>query len=119
MVRDVMCRLAIVVVLCGGQAAAADLALSRGAPQCSANAASQLLLLSEAEIEQEVWHHFTVAKAAMSEADVIGSRRPAFTWANETRIACGKAAGYLQYDFVDEDSVTNCDCFYQRFLSYR
>lgn len=111
--------LILVAVMGCGQAVAADLWIGQAAPQCHGHGEVRLLALPASEMEQEVWRNFSIAKAAMAEAGVVGSRRPAFTWANETRIACGKAAGYLKSDFVDEESVTKCDCFYRRFLSYR
>lgn len=111
--------LAVLMVAATSQAMAADLAYGSYGQQCLGYGDSGLASLPPAEIELEVTQYFVTAKAAMSEPGIVASRRPAFTWAHETRIACGKAIGYLMSSYVDADSVQKCDCFYRRFLSFR
>lgn len=99
---------------------AADLA---GGPypggQCSFASTSDLDQLPQSEIEATVAAYFTDARAATENVNIIASRRPTFVWANEARIACGQALGYLKSDVIDTQTVQKCDCFYNRYLSYR
>lgn len=111
--------LTALLVAATSHAMAADLAYGSYGQQCVGFGDSGLASLPPAEIEVEVTEHFVVAKAAMSEPGIVASRRPAFTWAYETRIACGKAIGYLMSSHIDVESVQKCDCFYRRFLSFR
>lgn len=104
--------------LASAQANAADLGGGYG-PQCVSYKSSQLIDATPEEIKNAVNAHFMDAKLAMSEPRIVATRTPVFTWANEARLACGKAAGYLQGGYLDEDSIQSCDCFYQRFVSFR
>lgn len=112
------CLAVVVAATLAGQAVAADLGGSY-ARQCFGYADSQLISLPNDEIKAIVTEYFDTAKTAMSEPGVLVSRTPAFTWAFEARIACGNAIGYLKTGHVDEVSVQKCDCFYQRFASFR
>lgn len=110
----------IVVLAClfAGQSFAADLML-HSASQCGSFRDSRLLSYAPSEAKQLVSEYFSEAKLAMVDPAVVGSRRPAYTWANEARLACGIALGYLKTGYLDEESVQKCDCFYQRFLAFR
>jgi len=52
----------------------------------------------------------------------VHSASPAFVWANETKIACAKAIGYLKLGHfrreIDVESVQKCECFYARMVKY-
>jgi hypothetical protein len=99
-------------------AAAADLF---GAPvysQCLTAEQSQIALLPKGELEVRVAGFYDNAKEALQGTDVLVSRRPAFLWANETRFQCGKALGYLDGGYVDEDSVGKCDCAHSRLVQF-
>lgn len=48
----------------------------------------------------------------------IHSTRPAFVWASEAKVACGKAYGYLRSNYRDEDYLNKCECFHQRMRQY-
>ena len=48
----------------------------------------------------------------------INSGRPAFVWASEAKVACGKAYGYLQSEYRDEDYLNKCECFHARMVRY-
>jgi hypothetical protein len=48
----------------------------------------------------------------------INSSRPAFVWATEAKVACGKAYGYLKTNYKDEDYLNKCECFHNRMLEY-
>lgn len=70
-------------------------------------------------IRQTVWANFESAKAGMDNPAVQASRQPAFVWAMEARWACSAAIGYLDGGNLDEVSVQKCDCFHQRYVSFR
>jgi hypothetical protein len=52
----------------------------------------------------------------------IDSSSPAFLWANETKVACAKAIGYLKLGHfrreVDPETIWKCECFYDRMTRY-
>lgn len=101
-------------------ATAADLAGGYSvAGQCVFAEQSQLTLLPEDEIELRVASFYDEADAALDSPAVVGSRSPAFLWANETKFQCGKAIGYLKGGHLDEVSVQKCDCSYNRMVRFR
>jgi len=99
---------------------AADLAGGYTIPgQCAFAEQSQLILLPEEEIELRVVSYYDEADDALDSPAVLGSRSPAFLWANETKFQCGKAIGYLKGGYLDEDSVQKCDCSHGRMVRFR
>ncbi|MGI9357527.1 MAG: hypothetical protein ACR2PF_20510 [Rhizobiaceae bacterium] len=49
---------------------------------------------------------------------VIFSRRAAYTWASEAKVACGIAYGYLRVEHRDEQHLNKCECFFRRMQHY-
>jgi hypothetical protein len=97
---------------------AADLHGYSAYAQCLTAEQSQLSTLPGDDIEVRVAGFYDEAGKALQSADVLGSRRPAFLWARETRFQCGKALGYLGGGYVDEDSVGKCDCAHGRLVQF-
>ena len=58
------------------------------------------------------------AVATSEDPTVVSSRRPAYVWASEAKVACGKAYGYLQADYRDEQYLNKCECFFRRMQHY-
>ncbi len=106
-------------VLVGTPAIAADLPRA-GEPltSCLIASGSPLLALPAADIAREVDFRFARAVATAETPQAIASSRPAFTWALETRQACGTAIGYLRGSVIDEVSIAKCDCFHDRMIGY-
>lgn len=100
-----------------GAVTAADLAHYRGV--CVSAAHSTLPDQPAEVIKQTLWTNFEDSKAAMSEPGVLSSRSPSLVWAMETRWACSAAIGYLEGGHLDLESVQKCDCFHQRYVSFR
>ena len=52
----------------------------------------------------------------------VYSGSPAFLWANETKIACAKAIGYLKLGHfrreIDVEMIQKCECFHARMVWY-
>ncbi len=52
----------------------------------------------------------------------VHSASPVFVWANETKIACAKAIGYLKLGHfrreIDVEMVQKCECFHARMVKY-
>jgi hypothetical protein len=50
----------------------------------------------------------------------VYSASPAFVWANETKIACAKAIGYLKLGHfrreIDIEMIQKCECFHARMV---
>jgi hypothetical protein len=79
---------------------------------------SPILDLPPGEIAREVEFRYGRAVATADERAAIQSSRPIFTWALETRVACGTAIGYLRGAVVDDVSISKCDCFHDRMIGY-
>ena len=58
---------------------------------------------SNAALNEDVVKLMNEAVSVADDSQWINSRRPAFTWASEAKAACGKAYGYLQADYRDDD----------------
>ena len=97
---------------------AADLHGYRGG-SCVSASSSQLALLPADEIEVRVSDFYADAGDALASSAVVGSRSPAFLWARETRFQCGKALGYLEGGYIEEDVIAKCDCAHGRLMSFR
>lgn len=98
-------------------AQAAD--LSEGYNQCSLASGSALLgQTSNATLTEDVVRLMNEAVSVADDSRWISSRQPAFTWASEAKVACGKAYGYLRADYRDEDTINKCECFHSRMVEY-
>lgn len=115
-VRGLAAAVATVALVGGAQAA--DLGL-RYSSSCVSYSQSTLPQQPRSVIDQTVVANFESAVAGMNDRSVQGSRQPAFIWAMEARWACSAAIGYLDGGHVDEESIQKCDCFHQRYLSFR
>jgi hypothetical protein len=96
---------------------AADLGVGGG--QCALATSSTLMSEpSDAVLTQNVVRLMNEAVGVADDARWINSRRPAFTWASEAKVACGKAYGYLKASYRDEDTINKCECFHSRMVQY-
>ena len=99
----------------------ADLILesSGGVPYCRFASQSPLIDIERAgELRKEVTQRFEQAVDVADSPSWIDSSRPAYTWASEAKVACGKAIGYLKGGYISEEYVGKCDCFHQRMVRY-
>ena len=106
------------VVLAASPGMAADLT-AQMLRQCMAKSQSQLPELGRDDLAVTLQSYFDAGRDGMVNPAVVGSASPAFTWAHEARLACGEALGYFKSGHVDVTTVTKCDCFYQRYISFR
>ncbi|MES0885309.1 hypothetical protein [Roseibium sp. SCP14] len=80
---------------------------------------SQLLTIeSNKQLSDEVVRLMTEAVNVADDDKWIDNTSPAFTWASEAKVACGKAYGYLRTNTRDEENLNKCECFHQRMVSY-
>ncbi|TDH35212.1 hypothetical protein E2A64_16050 [Pseudohoeflea suaedae] len=101
--------------LLAGPVSAADL----GAGMCRLAGPSQLMTIqSDVQLTDEVVRLMTEAVNVADDERWIASRSPAFTWAFEAKVACGKAYGYLRNNYRDEQYLDKCECFHQRMVGY-
>lgn len=104
--------IAVLAILFGHAAFAADLG---NGPQCVQAGPAQLLSIeNNAELTTEVVTLMTEAVNVADSDQWIDSSAPAFTWASEAKVACGKAYGYLQTGYRDDDTINKCECFHNR-----
>lgn len=85
--------------------------------------AQYLLSLDRHALREEVARRYEEAIDVFNERSTVFSTKPLFEWANQTKIACAKAIGYLRWHYVwlpelDEESVQQCECFYDRMTAY-
>jgi len=109
--------LAAMALLAGvGSASAADLG---SYAQCTLATDSTLInQQNNAALTDEVVRLMNEAVGVADDPRWINSRQPAFTWASEAKVACGKAYGYLKASYRDEDWLNKCECFHSRMLQY-
>ena len=95
-------------VAIGGSVYAGDL----GAQCFSNDYRSPLAEYSRSDLDSEIDKRYQQAVETSQSEPVIYNRDPLFTWANETKVSCGKAKGYLASNEVNVEQITQCDCFY-------
>jgi hypothetical protein len=68
------------------------------------------------ELYRRYYHAIDVFHSA------VYSASPTFVWANETKIACAKAIGYLKLGHfrreIDVEMIKKCECFHARMVKY-
>jgi len=95
----------------------AALSIAFVASDASAQAIARSPLLdlgSPAAIRPEIEQRYEAAVAATQSAEILRGNDPRFTWASETKVACGIAIGFLKTNTIDEDSINKCDDFARR-----
>lgn len=100
-------------------AQAADPLYSEPASYCTQAQGGQLLSIADnASLSSEVTRRMDHAVQVAEDPRWINSSRPTFTWANETKAACGIASGYLKTAYRDDEFVSKCECFHERMVQY-
>ncbi len=110
-----------VSVCCAGTAQSAGLF----GPACRfVDDAGELLDYTDvALLRDEVARRYEHALDVSLQRSTIYSTSPLFTWANEAKISCAKALGYLKRRLwwrpvVEEETIQQCECFYARMREY-
>jgi hypothetical protein len=80
--------------------------------------ATLLQIESNTELTQTVVDIMNEAVSVSEDPRVINDRSQSYVWASETKIACGKAYGYLQSNYRDEQNLNKCECFFRRMQHY-
>jgi hypothetical protein len=102
-----------------GVAGSADMPQGYVPGYCYMAGSSNLLLTEDrATLTSEVVRLMDEAVAVANSSEWIYSSRPAFVWASEAKVACGKAYGYLKSNYRDEDYLNKCECFHSRMVEY-
>ena len=73
---------------------------------------SGLVNYARPDLDAEIQKRYDQAVSTSEAEPVIYSRRHLWTWANETKVSCGKAIGFLASNEINEEQITQCDCFY-------
>ncbi len=124
-VRIITFILALLVVESASTTKAADIyggPNGGGIPYCK-NVESATALLRTGDIRvlrDELYRRYFHAIDVFHRA--VYSASPAFVWANETKIACAKAIGYLKLGHfrreIDVEMIQKCECFHARMAGY-
>jgi hypothetical protein len=81
--------------------------------QCfSGQYSSHLVNMPRPDLDAEIEKRYETAVMTSEERSVIYRNHPLWTWANETKVSCGKAIGFLKSDEINDEQITQCDCFY-------
>jgi hypothetical protein len=85
--------------------------------------ANYLLSLDFRTLRMEVAKRYEQAVDVFNRQSTVYSTSPLFEWSNQTKIACAKSIGYLRRHLIwgpeiDVESTQQCECFYDRMLSY-
>ena len=116
MIRDLAWAVVVSASL-GSGVQAAD--LNSGSAQCVLATSSTLMgEPNNVVLAQNVVRLMNEAVGVADDSRWINSRQPAFTWASEAKVACGKAYGYLKASYRDEDTINKCECFHSRMVQY-
>ena len=87
--------------------------------QCIAAGNADLIQIEDRSVLQEqIDQRFNHSVEVAASEDYISSTRPTFVWASETKVACGKAIGYLKSSTIDAQYINKCECFYDRMVQY-
>lgn len=118
--RKAVLAVILVVAFASSPSLAADLVGGPvPAPYCARAVNSPLLRIrSNAELEKAIVDRMDESVYVTESPAWIGSSRPAFVWATEAKLACGKAYGYLKSNYRDDENINKCDCFYSRMHEY-
>ena len=73
---------------------------------------SPLIDYSRPDLDAEINKRYEEAVATSEAEPVIYNNKYLWTWANETKVSCGKAISYLASNEVNQEQITQCDCFY-------
>ena len=85
-----------------------------GGGQCLRAFRSPMLDLPGDQLASEVGGKYEHALEVSERRAVIYNQSQLFTWANEAKVSCAKAVGFLKSGEVNEEQVSQCDCFYSR-----
>ncbi|MBL4758038.1 MAG: hypothetical protein JKY32_10545 [Rhizobiales bacterium] len=108
----------VAILVFSVQAQAADYDRA-GIEYCVLAGPSSLLSIeNESQLTDEVVRLMTEAVNVADSDRWINSSRPAFVWASEAKVACGKAYGYLRASVRDEEYLNKCECFHQRMVQF-
>ena len=91
-----------------------------GTGNCVNSFRSGLLDLAPEEISVEVNKMYDEALGVSQQESTAYSQSQLFTWANESKVACAKAIGFMATPFPEynEEQISQCDCFYNRMRYY-
>ena len=107
------------VVMWTGSALAADLSDAVEYQCVPMTPSAQLAAIdSDVALVDEVVRMMNEAVIVADDPAWQAYSRPAFTWASEAKVACGKAFGYLQSSYRDQQYLDKCECFYRRMQYY-
>jgi len=85
-----------------------------GGGQCLRAFRSPMLDLPSDQIVSEVGGKYEHALEVSERRSVAYNQSQLFTWANEAKVSCAKAVGFLKSGEVNGEQVSQCDCFYSR-----
>lgn len=107
----------LVLLLTASAVQAADLYVDTS--YCAlANTSDLISIPEDSKLESEVVRLMDESVAVADSSEWINSARPAFVWASEAKVACGKAYGYLQSSYRDDEYINKCECFHERMVHY-
>ena len=85
-----------------------------GATQCLRAFTSPMLDLPRDQMTVAVHQKYDHSLEVSERQSVVYNQSQLFTWANEAKVSCAKAVGFLGHGEANEEQISQCDCFYSR-----
>lgn len=89
-----------------------------GTGNCVNSFRSSMLDLPQADISAEVNRMYDESLDVSMKDSTIYNSSQLFTWASETKVSCAKAIGFLASNEVNDEQISQCDCYYSRMRYY-
>lgn len=95
---------------------AADFSGPQAGGQCIGDYRSEILDTNEtvAGINLAVTKRYEEAVDVSERKSTVVNQSHLYIWANEAKVSCAKAIGFLKSNEINDEQVSQCDCFYTR-----
>jgi hypothetical protein len=114
-VKKLIYAAGLALAIFAGPVLAAD-----GTGNCVNSFRSAILDLAPEEISGEVTKMYDESLNVSQQDSTAFNQSQLYTWANESKVACAKAIGFMAPPFPEynEEQISQCDCFYNRMRYY-
>ncbi len=95
---------------------AADFSGPQSGGQCIGDYRSAILDANDTVegINLAVTERYEEAVDVSERKSTVFNKGHLYTWANEAKVSCAKAIGFLKSNEINDEQVSQCDCFYTR-----
>jgi|GEM_PF-4410961 len=107
---------AVIIVAGSMSASAADLSGPQRGGQCIGDYRSEILDTKGTVegVNLAVTERYEEALDVSERKSTVFNQGHLYTWSNEAKVSCAKAIGYLKSNEINDEQVSQCDCYYIR-----